>query len=79
MIPQAHVVHLVPHVYRRFVKSLADILEDGVHSRVRVVDADVEPAILLPLDALKEALDLLILGAEFFFRNNKNDVKVSHI
>ena len=68
VIPQSHVVHLVPHVYRRLVKFLADVLEDGVDSRVRVVDADVQPAILLPLDALKEALNFLVLCGESFFR-----------
>ena len=70
VVPQAHVVHHVPHVHGRLVEFLADVVEDGVDSRVRVVDADVQPAILLPLDPLKEALDFLILVKSNFSSEN---------
>ena len=70
VIPQAHIVHFVPHVHGGFVKFLANVLEDGIYPRVRIVDTDVQPAVLLPLDALEEALDLLILlGAEVFYKS----------
>ena len=62
MVPETHAVDLVPDAHGTLVELDARALHDGVDPGVRVVDADVQLAVLLPLDAVKESLDVVVLG-----------------
>merc|ERR1719195_1532084 len=76
MVSQAHSVYLIPDAYWGFIELLAGALHNSINPGISIVDANVQLAVLFPLDALEEALDIIVLG---MIHDNCNSIMSSSV